>query len=203
MLSSTSLGFLATFHTGGIMDSLRSAFPLNLDRREWLRQSGIAVGSLALGSSRAIAASDDGISRTAESIHQEVLFKAAPNRVYDALTDASQFQKVESFSAAMKSVDVSSHPATISREAGGAFSLFGDYIIGRQIELVPNQRIVQAWRVVSWSPGIFSIARFELEAQESATKLVFDHIGFPTGTAEHLAAGWRGNYWEPLERFFA
>jgi len=185
------------------MESLRPAFTFNLGRREWLRQSSIVAGSFALYSSRAIAASDDGISRTAESIHQEVLFKAAPKRVYDALTDASQFQRVESFSAAMKSVDVSSHPAVISREAGGPFSVFGDYIIGRQIELVPNQRIVQAWRVASWSPGIFSVARFELEEQGSTTKLVFDHIGFPAGTAEHLAAGWRGNYWEPLERFLA
>ena len=185
------------------MDSLRPAFTFNVGRREWLRQSGIVAGSLALCSSRGIAASDDGISRTAESIHQEVLFKVAPNRVYDALTDASQFQKVESFSAAMKSVEVSSHPAVISREPGGAFSLFGGYIIGRQIELLPNQRIVQAWRATSWSPGIYSVARFELEHQESATKLVFDHIGFPVGTAEHLAAGWHGNYWEPLQRFLA
>jgi activator of HSP90 ATPase len=186
------------------MDSLSSAFTLNLSRREWLRQSSIVAGSLARVSSTVLAASDDGISHTAESIHQEVLFKAAPDRVYAALTDASQFQKVQSFSAAMKSVDLSSHPAVINREAGGAFSLFGDYIIGRQIELVTDQRIVQAWRVASWSAGIYSVARFELENQGSAaTKLVFDHIGFPAGTAEHLAAGWRGNYWEPLKRFLA
>jgi activator of HSP90 ATPase len=195
--------FLATFHKGGIMESLRPPFTFNLGRRAWLRQSSIVAGSFAIYSSRAVAASDNGISRTAESIHQEVLFNAAPNRVYDALTDASQFQRVQSFSASMKSVDVSPHPVVISREAGGAFSLFGDYIIGRQIELVTNRRIVQAWRVAAWSPGIFSVARFELEEQGPSTKLVFDHIGFPAGTAEHLAAGWRGNYWEPLERFLA
>jgi len=99
--------------------------------------------------------------------------------------------------------DVRSHPAVISHEPGSAFSLFGDYIVGRQIELVPNQRIVQAWRVASWSPGVFSLARFELQDQGSATKLVFDHIGFPAGTAEHLAAGWHANYWEPLQKFLA
>ena len=183
------------------MDNLRPGFTFNLGRREWLRRSSIVAGSFALSSSFAVAASDDGISRTAESIHQEVLFRAAPKRVYDALTDASQFQKVESLSAAMKGVDVTSHPAVISREPGGTFSLFGDYIVGLQIELVPNQRIVQAWRVASWSPGIYSIVRFDLEDQGPAVKLVFDHIGFPAGTAEHLAEGWRGNYWEPLAKF--
>jgi hypothetical protein len=28
---------------------------------------------------------------------------------------------------------------------------------------------------------------------------VFDHTGFPNGAAESLAAGWKGNYWKPME----
>ena len=32
--------------------------------------------------------------------------------------------------------------------------------------------------------------------------IVFDHIGFPNGKAEHLPEGWRLNYWEPLEKYF-
>jgi activator of HSP90 ATPase len=184
------------------MDNSRAGVRLLFGRRQWLLQSSIASG-FALASTRTSAAPDDEILRNAEAIHQEVIFKAAPKRVYDALTDASQFQKVESLSAAMKSTDINSHPVVISREAGGAFSLFGDYIVGRQIELVANQRIVQAWRVASWAPGIYSIAHFELAEQGPATKLVFDHTGFPAGTAEHLAAGWHANYWQPLQKFLA
>jgi hypothetical protein len=30
-------------------------------------------------------------------------------------------------------------PTEISREVGGAFTLFGGYIIGRHVELVPNE----------------------------------------------------------------
>jgi activator of HSP90 ATPase len=68
---------------------------------------------------------------------------------------------------------------------------------------VSNERIVQAWRAGSWSPGIYSIARFELTEQGTGTKIVFDHTGFPQGTAEHLAEGWKVNYWEPLEKYLA
>lgn len=176
----------------------------NLTRRKWLLQSGlVASAGLAAGAMRVFAASDDGVSRTAEAIHQEVIFQATPRRIYEALTDASQFQKVESYSDAMKSLDVGTHPARISREPGGAFSLFGDYIVGRQIELVADQRIVQAWRVASWEPGIYSVARFELTEQSSSTKLVFDQAGFPAGTADHLAAGWHAHYWQPLEKFLS
>jgi len=148
-------------------------------------------------------ASEDGISRSAEAIHQEVSFSATPARVYDALTDAKQFSKVAELSAAIQTMSVPKKAAEISREAGGAFSAFGGYITGRQIELVPGQRIVQAWRAGGWNPGAYSIARFELSTQGSGTKLVFDHTGFPEGQAEHLAAGWKGNYWEPLAKFLA
>ena len=95
----------------------------------------------------------------------------------------------------------SKKPAQISAEAGGAFSLFGGYVSGRQVELLANERIVQAWRAGSWGPGIFSIARFGLTERGGGTKLVFDHTGFPEGQAQHLAEGWKVNYWEPLEKY--
>lgn len=92
-------------------------------------------------------------------------------------------------------------PTKIIREVGGAFSLFGGHILGRHIELVPNPRIVQAWRLNNWPAGLYSIARFELVEQGSGTKIVFDHAGFHKGDADHLAEGWKGNYWEPLKKF--
>ena len=92
-------------------------------------------------------------------------------------------------------------PTEISREEGGAFAIFGGYITGRQIELVPAVRIVQAWRVGSWEPGVYSIVKFELTEQGGGTKIVFDHTGFPKGDGEHLASGWKAHYWEPLQEF--
>jgi activator of HSP90 ATPase len=144
------------------------------------------------------------LSHSAESIHQEVVFSASPARVYEALTKTKQFDSVARLGAAMKSgMSLGTKPTTISRVVGGYFSLFGGHIVGRQIELVPNKRIVQAWRVANWDAGVYSIARFELSEQGSATRLVFDHTGFPEGQAAHLAEGWRGNYWEPLAKYLA
>src|SRR5580693_6632267 len=55
--------------------------------------------------------------------------------------------------------------------------LFGGYITRRQVELLPNERIVQARRTGGWAPGVYSIAKFELGAQGSGTKIVFDPHG--------------------------
>jgi activator of HSP90 ATPase len=71
------------------------------------------------------------------------------------------------------------------------------------IELIPNQRIVEAWRVVDWPAGIYSIARFELVPDASGTRLIFDHIGFPDGLKEHLTIGWQQHYWDALTKYFS
>jgi activator of HSP90 ATPase len=172
-------------------------------RRQAIVSAAVSLGALALGSTGAWAAEEE-ISRTAESIHQETDFKASRKRVYEALTDTKQFNQVSQLSAAAQSgMSLGTAPTEISRQVGGAFSIYGGYIVGRHIELVPNERIVQAWRVTSWDPGVYSIAIFKLREQGSGTKIVFDHTGFPKGTGEHLAAGWKANYWEPLEKFLA
>jgi activator of HSP90 ATPase len=124
------------------------------------------------------------------TIHQEIDFNTSPQLLYEALLDTNQFTAF------------SGRPAEINREVGGAFSLFAGHIIGRNVELLPNHRIVQAWRVVTWPEGVYSIAKFELQPHGSGTQLVFDHIGFPEGLHDHLADGWESNYWMLLKKYF-
>src|SRR5215468_4056184 len=113
------------------------------------------------------------------SIRQEVDIKASPKRIYDTLLDAKRFSE---FTGA---------PAEIDPKSGGTFSCFGGVITGRNIELLPGQRIVQAWRVSVWPDGFYSIVKFELQPQGSQTRLVLDHVGFPEGDAR--ASQWRGS----------
>jgi activator of HSP90 ATPase len=170
--------------------------PSPIQRRLFLGVGLAAVATPAF-------AAENAISHAAESIHQEPVFVASPRRIYDALTDARQFAKIVELSGAMQGMPPGTKAAEISGEAGGSFTIFGGHIVGRQIELVPNRRIVQAWRVVDWKPGDYSIAKFELIGQGAETRLVFDHTGFPHGTAEHLASGWEEHYWGPLRKFLA
>ena len=79
----------------------------------------------------------------------------------------------------------------------------GGYITGRHIEMLPNERLVQAWRAGSWKSGEFSIAAFNLTAEGGKTKLKFEHRGFPNGNGTSLANGWHSHYWEPLAKFLA
>jgi len=132
-----------------------------------------------------------------EPIHQEVLFKASPKQLYETLLDSKKFSEF-----------TGGAPAKIDRDTGGAFSCFGGVITGRNIELVPDRRIVQAWRVGIWPEGVYSIVKFELHPQGPDTRLVMDHVGFPEGLRAHLNGeqpdgGWHRQYWEPLKKYLA
>jgi activator of HSP90 ATPase len=132
-----------------------------------------------------------GTDRLRTYLHQEVDIHATPQRIYEALLDSKQF-------AAMTGL-----PAEIDPKAGGAFSTFGGLITGRNVELIPNQRIVQAWRPESWDKGVYSIVKFELKSQGAGTRIVLDHTGFPEGKFGGLDSGWHERYWEPMKKYFA
>jgi len=171
-------------------------------RRKVLAAAALAMSGIALPRAVSSKVTADEISKSEESIRQQILFTASRKRLYDALTDAKQFDQVARLSAAMQGgMPPGAKPTRLSSTPSSEFALFGGHIVGRQIELVANARIVQAWRAGNWDPGSYSIARFELIEQGSGTQLLFEHTGFPKGQSEHLAAGWKENYWEPLEKF--
>ena len=171
-------------------------------RRQLIAGVTCALGSLGLSSTTGFAQTGQEISHSEEAIHQEPVFKASRKRVYEALMDAKKFEKVTQLSAAVQSGMAKGNiPAEIIAEPGGAFKLFNGFIVGRNLELVENERIVQAWRVAYWPVGAWSLTKFVLMEQGSETKVVFDHTGFPKGDADHLLEGWNGNYWQPLAKF--
>jgi len=122
-------------------------------------------------------------------ITQEVRFSANPEKVYEVLMSGSEFGAA------------TGTPAEIGQEVGSAFQCFGGLITGRHIELIPNQRIVQAWRVGMWPEGVYSIVRFDITADGDSTKLTLCHTAFPEDAADHLESGWHQKYWEPLKAY--
>jgi uncharacterized protein YndB with AHSA1/START domain len=124
------------------------------------------------------------------TIAQTIEIKSSAEKVYKALTTAAEFSE---FTQA---------PAEISTVDGGAFSCFGGQIAGRHIELVPNERIVQAWRATSmWDAGVYSIVTFDISQSGDTTTLNLRQSGHPEDAADHLDPGWHKMYWDPLKAY--
>lgn len=126
-----------------------------------------------------------------ERIIQEELINSDVATVYATLTQADIFS------------EMTGPPAEILAEDGGEFSLFGGFILGRNIELVENVRLVQAWRSKTWDEGVFSIVHFSFENVNGKTLLKLVHTGFPIDQKPHLEEGWYKNYWNNLSDKFA
>lgn len=92
--------------------------------------------------------------------------------------------------------------ARISRRVGGRFSAFSGYATGVNVELVPDQKIMQTWRASDWPKGAESTVSFALaKAKGGKTRLTFTQVGVPDSFYDEIAQGWRDNYWEPLRNF--
>lgn len=124
------------------------------------------------------------------SLHQEVDLGASVAEIEATLLTAEKFRELTRLAAQIEPTE------------GAAFSLFGGLIMGRNIEIVPAKRIVQAWRPTHWEPGMYSMVRFALVSKGAGTTIVLDHTGFPEGDYESLSQGWETHYWEPLRNLF-
>ena len=124
------------------------------------------------------------------TIRQEVLFKAKPQDVYEALMDS---KKHSSFTGS---------EAEISREVGGKFSVYGGGIRGKNLELVPGKTIVQEWlcETEGWPEGHYSRLQITLESAKQGTRLVMVHSGVPAASMKDIAKGWKDYYWEPMKK---
>ncbi|MFT5708906.1 MAG: activator of HSP90 ATPase [Oceanospirillaceae bacterium] len=123
-------------------------------------------------------------------IQQEIVLKATVEKVYQTLTNSELFS------------EMTGAPASIGTTQGDQFSCFGGMILGRNIELLENKMLVQAWRVKLWELGHYSSVRFVLEAKGAETKLTLTHSGFCEEHKELLSQGWHDNYWTPMQHYF-
>ena len=194
-------------HSGPTLITRRKALTAGALVSGTLLSGTLTLPAARAGAAEATAAAPDadasGISHTASAIHQEPEFAASAARVYATLLDPHQFDRVVEFSGVMQAMQLQSAASRIEAHPGGAFALFGGFITGRQLELVRNQRIVQAWRAADWAAGVYSVARFELQAHGAGCRIVFEHTGFPEDDAKSLAEGWQSNYWEPMRKVLA
>lgn len=146
----------------------------------------------------------DGLLNSAPFIVQQVDLAAAPARVYEALTTAMQFEAITQLSDASVLLDAANaKPTSISNEVGGSFTLFGGYIVGRHLQMLPGKRLVQAWHAGSWNAWEFSIVDISLIQSAAKTRLILSHRGFPNDAGASLARGWHTHYWDPLAKYLA
>jgi activator of HSP90 ATPase len=124
-------------------------------------------------------------------IQQQAMISADPAQVYAVLADADALSVL------------SGKRGVVGAAAGDEFAAFDGNVTGRQIELVPGERIVQAWRFPLWAPGVYSIVRFTLTPADGGTRLDSEQHGVPDDWHVHVDTNWPTFYLTPLTEHFA
>ncbi len=93
--------------------------------------------------------------------------------------------------------------ASATPVVGAKHSAWDGYIWGRNVELIPNKRIVQTWRSTGFQEDDEdSILEIDLEASGEETILRMIHSKVPNQEAD-VEKGWVDHYFEPMREYFS
>ncbi len=94
--------------------------------------------------------------------------------------------------------------AKMSDRIGAEVSAWDDYISGRNLDLVPGERIVQSWRTSEFGDEHEdSIITVTLDEVEGGTLLTLEHSNVPDDQRSYEESGWQSHYFEPMAAYFA
>jgi uncharacterized protein YndB with AHSA1/START domain len=117
---------------------------------------------------------------------------ATPQAIYDAWLDGKQHGAMNG-----------GGPATASKRVGGAFTAHDGYIGGKNLELEPGKRIVQAWRTTQFTDrDPDSQIEVTLKRVAGGTKVTLRHSNVPDGH-DGYKSGWKTHYFEPMKKYFS
>ena len=89
--------------------------------------------------------------------------------------------------------------AVMNTEPGSEFSLWGGEIAGRNIEFIPNEKIVQQWYFGEESDSIVTI---KLRGEKNATTIEVHQTNIPDEAYENISEGWVSDYMGSLMELF-
>lgn len=94
----------------------------------------------------------------------------------------------------------SGYPAIMDDKPGTEFSLWDGDITGENIEIIPNQKIVQEWFFGELVDK--SIVTIKLFEHKKGTQVELNHINIPDDDFENITDGWNEYYFQPIISFF-
>ena len=119
------------------------------------------------------------------------IIPAPKERVYNAWLDGDEHGKM------------TGAPASCNAKLGGSFTAHGDYISGKNEELVPYQKIVQSWRTTEFSDDEEdSVLEVIFEDKNNQTLITLIHSNLPPHGTQY-EQGWKDFYFKPMIAYFS
>jgi uncharacterized protein YndB with AHSA1/START domain len=117
---------------------------------------------------------------------------------------ASAQEIYEAWLDSLAHTEMTGSEAVMSDKVGDEVEAWDGYITGRNLELVPGERIVQSWRTTQFTDEHEdSIITVTLEETEDGTLLTLVHSNVPKEQISYERGAWQKHYFEPMQEYFA
>ena len=117
---------------------------------------------------------------------------ASAQEIYDAWLDS------------LAHSEMTGGKASMSDEVDAEVSAWDGYISGRNLELIPGERIVQSWRTTQFADEHEdSIITLTFEEGDDGTVITLVHSNVPEEQTSYELGGWEQRYFEPMRSYFA
>ena len=115
---------------------------------------------------------------------------AAPETVYSAWLNSEEHARMTGDSARVSAV------------VGEPFEAWGGYIQGKNLELEPGKRILQAWRTSEFDDSdADSTLEIVFTPEGSGTRVTIHHSALPPHGMQYQQ-GWIDSYFTPMKEYF-
>lgn len=121
-------------------------------------------------------------------------FRTTAEELYQTFTDP---QRIAAFTRAPPKVFEGA-------KKGGKYELFGGNVSGEYLELEPNKKVVQSWRLAQWPAGHFSKLHIEFDQNDvdHVTVMRVTWNGVPVGQEEPTKRNWSEYYIRSIKQTF-
>jgi len=113
--------------------------------------------------------------------------KSSPEEVFNAMTNPLTLELWTGYTA------------TFNPEPNTEFSLWDGDIIGMNLELVPDKKLVQEWYFEDNKEK--SIVTIELTKQNDKTQIDLHHTNIPDEAITNIAEGWNKYYFGAMKKY--
>lgn len=125
-----------------------------------------------------------------QTIQQSVRLPAPPKELFDTYLDSKKHSAV------------TGGKARISRKAGAKFTAWNGVLSGRNLLIVPNRLIVQAWRSAHFKRSDpDSILVLEFRKAPGGGRIDLVHGNVPPQDHKGVKGGWPKYYWKPWKKY--
>lgn len=119
------------------------------------------------------------------TLHLEPTFNTSAEQIYLTLLDAS---RIAAWTRSPPEIE------QFPPKEGSSYKFFGGAVLGKILKLMPNEQIVELWRLQDWKEGHYAELDMKLIQSSGETKVVVKFSGIPIGEEERVRDNFEDMY---------